>query len=471
MTTLHELQPQPLWDYFQGLTRVPRPSHEETAVQEHILAEAQKLGLTAERDAAGNIRVIKPGQRPGPGVILQGHLDMVAQKNQDTVHDFRRDPIKAKVNGDWVEAEGTTLGADNGIGVAMILSVLADRDLQHPPLEALFTASEEVGMVGARAVRPNWLQGDWLINLDFEHDGELCVGCAGGLDANVSLPLQREALPAGPLYRLQLGGLAGGHSGVDIHKGRPNALKLLVEALQGLEVSALVSLAGGNLHNAIPREASAEFGSGLDRATLESRLQSWAAAYTDKGLSFSLQETTAPAAWVLAGQGRAASAASLLEFLAALPNGVLQTHTATGAVLLSNNLAVVQGSDDRLTVQNFIRAADRADRQAVADQIEALLPPGARLERANDYDGWLSPDDSPLVRLAAERGEKIFGRRPAITVVHAGLECGILHGAYPHWQMVSFGPTIENPHSPSERVHVPSVARSYAWLCDLLRHL
>ncbi len=455
--SLKDLQPTSVWQYFQQLCQIPRPSYQETAVQEFILAEGKRLGLETDRDEAGNVLIRKAGNLPGPGLILQGHLDMVPQKNKDKVHDFSKDPIKPVLAGDWVRADGTTLGADNGIGVAMILAVLADREARHQNLEALFTASEEVGMDGAKGLRANWLKGAYLINLDFEDEGQICLGCAGGLDAKLSWPMTRTP-QSGPFYHLSLGGLAGGHSGVDIHKGRPNAIKLLAQALERLEIGGLAEISGGNLHNAIPRESEALFTSKLSLEEQRSRLGAWAEAYKDKGLKFDLQPASGSYIYDNSGE--------VLRLVGLLPNGVLEQNAS--GVLVSSNLAVIRLENDQLHLTCFIRGSTRPQRQGVADAMKELWP--GQIELAGDYDGWLSPDDSALVKLAQRCGAGIFASPPPTKVIHAGLECGIMGGKYPHWQMISFGPTIEGPHSPDERVNIAAVEKTYRWLREILAH-
>ena len=476
--SIQELAPRGVWQYFYQITQIPRPSHQEEKIQQYILDEAARLGLPAERDARGNIRVCKAGsagRENEPGVILQAHLDMVAQKNSDTVHDFSKDPIRTVVKGDWVHADGTTLGADNGIGVAMILAVLADPNLSHPPLEGLFTASEEVGLEGALAVQPGWLQGDILLNLDYEEEGELCIGCAGAVNGDYTLPLQYEALD-GQGYQLRVRGLKGGHSGVEIHLQRGNAIKILARALQTLHEDKdyalkLAGITAGDLRNAIPREADAVVAlNGSQLAAAQQTLHELTAQIRaelpaeDQGLQISLEPGEAISR-VLDGQ----SAARVIAVLRNLHNGVDRMSVdIPGLVETSNNVAVVR-TDDTLRVRCMLRSSADSARDDLAARMEALLNlAGGSAAYTGAYSGWKPQPHAELVEKLAALGEKIYGKMPPVKAIHAGLECGILYTHYPHWQMASFGPTIVSPHSPDEKVNIASVARSYQWLTDYL---
>ena len=477
--SIQELAPRGVWQYFYQITQIPRPSHQEEKIQQYILDEAARLGLPAERDARGNIRVCKAGsagRENEPGVILQAHLDMVAQKNSDTVHDFSKDPIRTVVKGDWVHADGTTLGADNGIGVAMILAVLADPNLSHPPLEGLFTASEEVGLEGALAVQPGWLQGDILLNLDYEEEGELCIGCAGAVNGDYTLPLQYEALD-GQGYQLRVRGLKGGHSGVEIHLQRGNAIKILARALQTLHEDKdyalkLAGITAGDLRNAIPREADAVVAlSGSQLAAAQQTLHELTAQIRaelpaeDQGLQISLEPGEAISR-VLDGQ----SAARVIAVLRNLHNGVDRMSVdIPGLVETSNNVAVVR-TDDTLRVRCMLRSSVDSARDDLAARMKALLElAGGSAAYTGAYSGWKPQPHAELVEKLAALGEKIYGKTPPVKAIHAGLECGILYTHYPHWQMAAFGPTIVSPHSPDEKVNIVSVARSYQWLTDYLQ--
>ena len=476
--SIQELAPRDVWQYFYQITQIPRPSHQEEKIQQYILDEAARLGLPVERDARGNIRVCKAGsagRENEPGVILQAHLDMVAQKNSDTVHDFSKDPIRTVVKGDWVHADGTTLGADNGIGVAMILAVLADPNLSHPPLEGLFTASEEVGLEGALAVQPGWLHGDILLNLDYEEEGELCIGCAGAVNGDYTLPLQYEALD-GQGYQLRVRGLKGGHSGVEIHLQRGNAIKILARALQTLHEDKdyalkLAGITAGDLRNAIPREADAVVAlSGSQLAAAQQTLHELTAQIRaelpaeDQGLQISLEPGEAISR-VLDEH----SATRVIAVLRNLHNGVDRMSVdIPGLVETSNNVAVVR-TDDNLRVRCMLRSSVDSSRDDLAARMEALLDlAGGSAAYTGAYSGWKPQPHAELVEKLAALGEKIYGKTPPVKAIHAGLECGILYTHYPHWQMAAFGPTIVSPHSPDEKVNIASVARSYQWLTDYL---
>lgn len=474
MTDIRTLAPQGVWHYFYQLTQIPRPSHQEAAVQQFVLDEAARLGLEAERDAVGNIIVRKPaaaGYEKAAGVILQAHLDMVAQKNADTVHDFCKDPIRAYVDGEWVTAEGTTLGADNGIGAAAALAVLADASLLHGPLEALFTATEETGMDGAKGLQGGRLQGDILLNLDSETLGEICIGCAGGADAAFSLPLASCA-NASRGYQLQIRGLKGGHSGIDIHKQRGNALKILARLLLALGSRCAVSaMHGGNLRNAIPREAEALFASQADLPTLQTLLEDELAIIRrslpieDRSMTAVISEAQSPAAvWTPESQRQA------LAFINLLPDGVdRMSETAKGITETSSNLASIRTESDCLTLHCLLRSLDNDARDNLTFRMEQLAQlSGGSAVFSGQYPGWQPNPDAPILKTAIRCGEAVLGKTPEAAVIHAGLECGLLAQHYPNWQMISFGPTIEMPHSPDERVHIASVALFWQWLLQIL---
>lgn len=477
MSSILDLQPQAVWHYFHQLTQIPRPSHHEEAVQQYVLDEAARLGLPAERDQAGNIRVRKPaspGHEQAPGVILQAHLDMVPQKNAGSSHDFTRDPIRTVVREDgWVTAQGTTLGADNGIGAAMVLAVLADPALVHPPLEALFTATEETGMSGAKGLQPGWLDGRYLINIDYEDEGELCIGCAGGVDGSYTIPYTRRAVQM-PGWRLQVSGLRGGHSGVDIHRQRGNAICILARALSVIGAANLAGLSGGNLRNAIPREAEALLGLPDEAAAQAAREQLAGLAAEirqglgadDQGLEFKLEGAGEITAVIEEGE-------RLVDVLRALPNGVDRMSLAIpGLVETSTNLAAVACEEQSLQISCLLRSSSEVQKRDLASRMASVVRlAGGRAEYGGDYGGWQPQPDSALVRLFQQTGEALFGQRPPVKAIHAGLECGILSVHYPHWEMVSFGPTITGAHSPDEAVQIAAVARCHQWLRSSLAAL
>lgn len=477
------LEPRPVWAHFATLCAIPRPSKHEAALREHLLAWARARNLEARVDTAGNLILKKPAS-PGcegrPGVILQGHLDMVCQKNAGTPHDFHRDPIRPELKDGWLVAEDTTLGADNGIGVALALAVLENPDLVHPPLEVLLTIDEEAGMGGARALAPGSLRGTRLINLDTEEWGEFYLGCAGGMDVEVTRACASEPVPAGwRAWRLSLVGLQGGHSGIDIHRGRGNALRLLVECLHGLarEVEArLVALEGGTARNAIPREAFAVAAVperltgrlGERVAALGAELRQHLAG-RDDGVRLALAPEPDTDGQMLMPFDQAA----LLDFLEAAPNGVMrQSADFPGVVETSDNLGVASLCRDSFRAVFMVRSLKDAEAHALADKlIRYAAAFGLAAGKVGSYPGWTPNPGSPLLALGRRVYEEHFGEPARLQVIHAGLECGLLAASHPDLDMLSFGPDIRGAHAPGERVAVESVGRCWGLLKALLEAL
>ena len=472
--------PRPVWRHFQTLCAIPHRSKGEAQLRQTLQHWAQGRGLETLIDAAGNLLIRKPasaGRENAPGVILQGHLDMVCQQNENSAHDFDRDAITATLKDGWLVADDTTLGADNGIGVALALAVLEADDLAHPPLEVLLTVDEEAGMGGAQGLAPGLLQGRRLINLDTEEWGQLYVGCAGGVDVNVSYATASEPLPAGwHSARVSVSGLLGGHSGVDIHRGHGNAIKLLVRALRELPEDSLwrlVSLAGGNARNALPREASATIACApASRAAIEASIATSAAtlaselAGVEERFALRLAETPTPVVQVMAEANQRA----LLAALNAAPHGVkAMSHALPGVVETSNSLGVLAMTDHVVRANFMVRSltdsAALALAREIADQF-ALI--GADSAISDGYPGWQPAPDSPLLALAQRVYAREFGADAAIQVIHAGLECGIIGAKNPGIDMISFGPTIAGAHAPGERVEVASVDRCWQLLTALL---
>lgn len=478
--TIDELEPTLLWQYFKALTQIPRPSYHEEAIRQFVLDEAARLGLSAEMDDAGNIVVCKPasqGKERAPGVILQSHLDMVPQKNSDKVHDFTKDPIQTLVKGDWLTADGTTLGADNGIGVAAALAILADNKLTHGPIEALFTATEESGMDGAKGLRKAWLQGDILLNLDSEDEGELYIGCAGGVDATLSFPLHKIKPPTGYSYTLRLSGLAGGHSGLNIIDQRGNANILMAQLLHRLSNEydfSLVDFSGGNLRNAIPREAQAIIVCAADESELRESIErittTLRCSLGEPDKAFSVALTPAqPANMVLDEAGQR----TLLTAILLCPNGVIRmNHDMAGLVETSSNLAIVDIEQDTLVLKALLRSSNDDAKADLASRMDLFTQAlNGQAEFDGDYPGWQPNPSSDIVKLMLETGQEVFGQIPPLKAIHAGLECGILGEHYPHWQIASFGPTITGAHSPDEQVYIPSVDTFWKWLTMTLERL
>ncbi|AHG21358.1 aminoacyl-histidine dipeptidase [Chania multitudinisentens RB-25] len=480
MSELSQLSPQPLWDIFAKICSIPHPSYHEEALAQHILNWAKEKNLHAERDRVGNILLRKPatkGMENRKPVALQAHLDMVPQKNNDTVHDFAKDPIQPYIDGEWIKARGTTLGADNGIGMASALAVLADESVEHGPLEVLLTMTEEAGMDGAFGLQSNWLQADILINTDSEEEGEVYVGCAGGIDFITTLPLQREALPAGyQTLELTLKGLRGGHSGVGIHHGLGNANKLLARFLfahtQELELR-LLDFNGGTLRNAIPREASAIVAvpaaktdalKALSQRYLETLTNELAAK--EKNITVLLNPVTGPT--------QALTTDSQNRFVALLngtPNGVIRMSDAIeGVVETSLNVGIVTTSEKEAEIICLIRSLIDSGKDYVVEMLTALGQlANAQVAPKGGYPGWQPDASSPVMQLVRETYQKLFNKTPNIMVIHAGLECGLFKKPYPNMDMVSIGPTITGPHSPDERVHIASVGQYWQLLTALLK--
>mgnify|MGYP001066126712 CR=1 FL=1 len=479
---LLKLTPAAIWKHFHQLTQIPRPSKHEDAIQAYIYQFGKDLGLETEKDAVGNIIIRKPatpGMENRQGVVLQGHLDMVPQKNSDKVHDFTKDPIEAYIDGEWVKANGTTLGADNGMGVAAAMAVLEATDLVHGPVEALFTSDEETGMTGANNLQPNWLKGDILINMDSEDEGELYVGCAGGEDANILFTFENEAIPEGyEAFQLSITGLKGGHSGMDIILGRGNANKLFFRFMKDAYLDfdvRLASVQGGSLRNAIPREAfgtilvTTEYVNDLKNflqkftQTVQSEL-----AETEPDLKISLTPTDMPESLMDEN-----TQINLTDAIMACPDGVIRmSDSMPGLVETSTNLAIVRSEDNNIYVSCLMRSSVDSAKTYLASRIESLFNlAGANVDLAGAYPGWKPNMNSPILKVMQDVYNQRFGKVPEIKAIHAGLECGILGAAYPNWDMISFGPTIRFPHSPDEKVHIGSVEKFWEFLVETLKNV
>lgn len=479
-TEIKNLSPQSVWNYFYDLTQIPRPTGHTLASQEYVLAFAKEHGLEAKRDEVGNVLVSKPaspGMEGRPVVTLQSHLDMVPQANSDTKHNFETDPIDAYIKDGWVYARGTTLGSDNGIGVAYSLAVLADKSLKHGPIEALFTIDEEVGMVGANGLKAGFSQGDILINLDSEDEGELFIGCAGGLDVGAKLEYKDETpTPEGDIaVAVSLKGLKGGHSGLDINLGRANANKCIVRFLKEAVESCgarLASLEGGSLRNAIPREAFAlitipeEEADGLwelasdYQDTFRTEFQG-----IDDAMTLSLERTELPKTVVPVEIQDA-----VINAIEACVNGPMSMLTSfPGIVESSTNMARVSLKEGTFIAYFLVRSSLESRKLMVASSIESVMTLiGAEVTFSGAYNGWAPNAQSPILQAMRKAYEDALGISPKVTVVHAGLECGIIQGVMPKMDMISVGPNIRSPHSPDERVEIASVERTWHALCRAL---
>ena len=472
------LQPATVWRHFATLCRIPRPPKGEALLREHLREWAAGLGLAAVVDGAGNLIVRKPAS-PGwehlPGTILQGHLDMVCQKNGGTPHDFSQDPIAPVLRDGWLLAEKTTLGADDGIGVALILAALEDDSLIHGPLEALLTVDEEAGMGGARGLAPDVLQGRCMLNLDTEDWGEFYLGCAGGMDVSAARGGAAEPTPPGfSVCRIELRGLRGGHSGVDIHEQRGNAIKLLVRVLRGLEESLplrLSALEGGTARNALPREAVACVAIPESRAErLPGLLADWQDRLRQELLGVddgvALYCEPAAAREVMSAHEQAVWLASLH----AAPHGVRSmSRSVPGVVETSDNLGVVTLTPAGGSCVFMVRSLTDSGSSALADEIVSLFSlSGTAAEKSGHYPGWKPNPGSPLLALCRAVYRREFGEEAKVQVIHAGLECGIIGARYPGLDIVSFGPTIRGAHAPGEAVEVATVARAWRLLTAIL---
>ncbi|MDE5418783.1 aminoacyl-histidine dipeptidase [Labilibaculum sp. DW002] len=476
------LEPKAIWENFYSLTQIPRPSKHEDEIQAFMVKFGEDLGLETIKDEVGNIIIKKPatpGMEDRMGVIMQGHLDMVPQKNSDTEHDFEKDPIETFVDGEWLTANGTTLGADNGMGVAAAMAVLQATDMVHGPVEALFTSDEETGMTGAFGLQPGVLDGDILLNMDSEDEGELYVGCAGGIDANVTFKNKLTDTPKETAaFKLNMKGLKGGHSGMEIILGRGNSNKLLFRFLKhaaknfGLRLS---SVDGGSLRNAIPRESFAvvtiperyteKFLAGV--AEYEAIYKAELSA-VEPDLAFFAEPTEAPKTVF-----KNKSQKNLIDAIYACPNGVIRMSDAMpGLVETSNNLARVYSDDKKIIIQSLMRSSVNSAKEDLAEMLTSVFTlAGAKIVLEGEYPGWKPNMDSPILKTMQEVYNNKYGKIPEIKAIHAGLECGLLGANYPHWDMISFGPTIRFPHSPDEKVKIDTVQKFWDFTVETLKNV
>jgi dipeptidase D len=474
------LQPEIVWSNFYDLTQIPRPSGHERAVVEHIKNFAIQRKLEYQIDDIGNILVRKPSNRKQPGktIILQSHVDMVPQKNNDKAHDFTRDPIETIIEGDWVRADKTTLGADNGIGVAAMLSILDSADVQHGSIEALFTVSEETGMDGVFGLKSDFLKGQILLNLDSEDERDLIIGCAGGLDADISWTYAEEKVSGGKAFKIEIKGLMGGHSGIDINLGRANANKLLLALLSILDDKCNIrisSFTGGNLRNAIPREAEALIVVSDDN--VENLMELIEAFKKDSLQKFKGIETNLGITLVPYNTGITVMPANdqrnTLYALNNCPNGVIFNSPVMDAIVqTSTNLAIVRIGDGKCGAQCLLRSSVDKEKSELADKMKDIFAvTNAKVVFEGNYPGWNPNTNSIVLASAIETYKKVFKIMPEVKVIHAGLECGIIGGIYPKIDMISFGPTIRHPHSPDEKVNIKSVEKFWVFLKSLLEEI
>ncbi len=481
-TTIEQLQPARLWHYFLEICKVPRPSKNEQHIAAYLSEFAVQHKLDCTIDTAGNVFIRKPaspGYEHRQGVILQSHLDMVCEKNSDTFHDFDKDPILPRIDGGWVKAMGTTLGADDGIGIAAALAILESSDIPHGPLEALFTVDEETGLTGAFALTADQLKGRILINLDSEDEGQLFIGCAGGKDTVATMPMETEPVPNGHIsFKAAITGLTGGHSGDDINKGLGNAVKLMNRFLWNAQNTFEIALAdfnAGNLRNAIAREAFAVFTVHMDNEEpLFAYGEQFAAdikaefLVTEPGLKFEI--VPAPMPEVVLND---ALQADLLDALYACPHGVIaMSREIPDFVETSTNLASVKFTDKKIIITTSQRSSVESSKKDVADMVASvfyLLQ--ADVEHSAGYPGWKPDPSSELLKVTAGAYRRLFSQEPKILAIHAGLECGLIGAIYPGMDMVSFGPTIKGAHSPDERLEIASTVKFWELTLEVLKNI
>lgn len=482
MSDIRKLDPKPVWNLFYEITQIPRPSKKEEKIIEFVRSFGEKHNLKTYVDPVGNVIIKKPatkGMENRKGVVLQTHLDMVPQKNSDKKHDFEKDPIEAVIDGEWVRANGTTLGSDNGIGVASALAVLAAKDIAHGPVEALFTIDEETGMTGVFGLKGGLLDGDILLNLDSEDEHELCVGCAGGIDVSAVKNYKEESAPSGmTAYKVYIKGLKGGHSGVDIALGRANSNKLIFRFLMQAESDfgiRVTEASGGDLRNAIPRESSCVI---LVPAGSSGKFEEFVKNYnkiyktefaeTEPDLLFAFEKVAVPAKVMNKDDQY-----KIIRGVFVCPNGVIRmSQSMKGLVETSNNLAIVRIKNGKFEAYCLTRSSVDTAKEATAWKIAAAFHlVGADVQLTGGYPGWNPNVNSPILGVMKNVFTKLNGEEPAVKAIHAGLECGLIAGEYPNLDMISFGPTIKYPHSPDEKVNIASVGRFWKFLLETLKNV
>lgn len=478
---LENLEPKPLWKHFAALAAIPRASTKEAAARNYVLARASALGLQAVQDDAGNVVVHKAahaGREQAPMALLQGHLDMVCEKNEATAFNFDTDPIKVVRDGDWLKADGTTLGSDNGVGVAAALAVMESNDIAHGPLEFAFTVDEETGLTGAAQFPSGLLKSKYFLNLDNEEKGTLCIGCSGGVKTTARRKVTLRPAGGNAAWRIKVSGLKGGHSGVDIHQGRGNALRVLGGVLQNVLGRLPVEIAdinGGSAQNAIPREASATvvLDSGREQelkalvAKAEAECRADLGGF-DPGLQIAVEKAERP--------GKAmdgVDAKQTTALLGSLHHGVLaMSPDVAGLVQTSTNLAVITTKGEMVELITSQRSAIESSRSAAAAMVATVCRlAGFEVEHSGNYPGWKPEPHSEVVQKLQAVHQKLFGEPAKLIAMHAGLECGVIGEKYPGMQMVSFGPTIVDPHSPNERVQISSVESFWKYLKAVLEQI
>jgi dipeptidase D len=481
--SIQNLEPKVVWQNFYALTQIPRPSKHEGKVIEYLYNWGKSHGFETIKDDTGNIIIrvpATPGMEKCKGVILQGHMDMVPQKTSDSTHDFLKDPINAYVDGEWVTADRTTLGADNGMGVALSLAALEDPSVKHGPIEVLITYDEETGMTGANNLKPGVLKGDILLNLDSEEEGELCVGCAGGLDLAATFKFRKYNTPAG--YKgmvITVKGLQGGHSGMDISLYRANANKVMARMLLpvmemfGVKV---VSFTGGSLRNAIPFEAEAEIVVPEEnvksvKKMVENIFNEIKTEFQESDPSAVLYVKEVPASPKFIQNAVMLNA---VKALLACPSTVIRmSRTMEGLTETSINMAIVRTEKGKITVHSLMRSAVDSAKAALAQRVRCIfeLAGADEIITKGGYSGWTPKLDTEINKVCMDQYQKVYGKPMKIMATHGGLECAIMGAKYPNWEMVSIGPTVKYPHSPDERVNIASVARTWEYLKAILANI
>jgi dipeptidase D len=475
------LEPALVWKYFAEIVRIPRCSKHEEKMTAYILATAKKLGLEAKADQMGNVVVKKPaspGKEKVRRVALQGHLDMVCEKNKDTQHDFSKDPIELVRKGNMVMANGTTLGADNGIAVATNLAIMEDKTLTHGPLEFLFTVDEETGLTGAAGLQHDFLQSRTLMNLDSEEEGHLYVGCSGGRDTTGTWALVYDPAPKGWVAaHLMVAGLKGGHSGLEIHQGRGNAIKIMNRVLMQLEPhgARLSSINGGNKRNAIPRECEAVVflpAKTLDDDAAAVKAFEKTAKAEVQTVDPDLQITFEALKGNKGKVFKKAAQAKLCTTISALPHGVIKMSAdIPGLVETSTNVAVITTGRKGVSLATSQRSSVASEINEICHSVASIFTlGGAKVEQGDGYPGWKPNLDSPILKLAKSTYKQLYGKEPEIKAIHAGLECGIIGERIPGMDMVSFGPTMEGVHSPDERLHIDTVPKFWKFVLEILKN-
>ena len=483
MEILKGLKPEIVWGYFEEICKIPRPSRKEEKIAAWLMDFARQHQLEARQDEAGNVLIVKPatkGKENVPTVVLQAHMDMVCEKNSDVKHDFDKDPIVPYIDGAWVKAKGTTLGADDGIGIAAALAVITSEEIQHGPLECLFTVDEETGLTGAFALKPGFFNGKILLNLDSEDEGEMFIGCDGGIDTVIRLPYEKVVTPAHKFaVKITVKGLQGGHSGDDINKGRGNAIKILNRFLwdmndkHGIQVA---SFEGGNLRNAIAREAAATIlFDEILKETIRVDFNVYMAEMenvwqiTEPGIKLDLESVELPSETL-----SQESTEKLLNSLYACPHGVFaMSFRMPGMVETSTNLAAVKFVEgNTILITTSQRSDVDSEKMNIAHMVAAVFEMvGAEVKHGEGYPGWAPNPNSKILKIAVESYKHLFGKEPIVRSIHAGLECGLFLEKYPGMDMISFGPTLRGVHSPDEKVDIETVEKWWKHLVDILKRV